>query len=390
VEVVIGHAAPRIAAERLFVSIDERMIRIGRTNLLNSGSSWIPSILALLGACYLAAATLKTVLDALPYPVQDPLVIRFDELGIDISSLAEPVDIGHALLAGAGAVGNGFLWAARYLDMRGELDIADDDLVSSGNLNRQIWFLQDDIGKPKPTQLVARAQGKFPNLKLAPRLYRLQDLPEKSAGPWLQRLFLAVDSRRARRQLQNEFPGEVFDASTTDIREIVVHYNKQPTEYACLSCIYEADREEYARERHISESLGVSLDDVRSERISQNAALAIARRFVHLPIGEIVGTPYDTLFKRLCAESLLKTSEGRRIGAPFAFVSVLAGTMLALEATRRLVLSSSLPDFNYWRISAWHPPIARRRIMRSKEIDCAFCGNALLSKVNESLWVSNR
>ena len=30
-----------------------------------------------------------------------------------------------------------------------------------------------------------------------------------------------MDSRRARRELQNELPAEVFDASTTDIREVV-------------------------------------------------------------------------------------------------------------------------------------------------------------------------
>jgi hypothetical protein len=41
-------------------------------------------------------------------------------------------------MAGAGAIGNGFLWAARHVDIRGTLHIADDDRVSSGNLNRRI------------------------------------------------------------------------------------------------------------------------------------------------------------------------------------------------------------------------------------------------------------
>jgi hypothetical protein len=162
-------------------------------------------------------------------------------------------------------------------------------------------------------------------------------------------------------RIQNEFPGEVFDASTTDIREVVVHYNRQLTENACLSCIYEADDEEFSRENHIAEHLGVSVDDVRTERISAPIAETIARRFPNLSAGELVGAAFDTLFKRLCAESQLRTLTGRAVTAPFAFVSVLAGALLALELVRRLAGRDSALNFNYWRLSPWHPPLARRR-----------------------------
>ena len=203
--------------------------------------------------------------------------------------------------------------------------------MSSGNLNRQIWFNTDDIRWPKVDRLVMKAQQQFPRLTLVPRQCRLQDLPEKSDGPWLRRLIVAVDSRRARRELQNEFPGEIFDASTTDIREVVVHHHAQLTTQACLSCIYEPDEEEFSREQHIAEHLGVSVEDVRSERISVSAAQSIAARFPALAATNLAGTAYDTLFKKLCAESQLQTPAGRTILAPFAFVSVLAGTLLALE-----------------------------------------------------------
>jgi hypothetical protein len=242
------------------------------------------------------------------------------------------------------------------------------------------------VGLKKVDRLVLKAQPFFPGLKLVPRPARIQDLPEKSGGPWLRRLLVAVDSRRARRQLQNEFPGEVFDASTTDIREIVVHHNRQPTSDACISCIYEPDEEELSREQHIADHLGVSVEVVRSERISAAAAVSIVERFPTLATMELVGIAYDTLFKKLCGEGLLNAVAGRGVTAPFAFVSALAGSLLALELVRRLGSGGSVRNFNYWRVSAWHAPLARRRIMRPPQPGCVFCSSPILRRVNAQLW----
>ena len=96
-------------------------------------------------------------------------MISFSELGIDSAALGQEVDLGHAYLAGAGAIGNGFLWAARYLNFRGRLEIVDDDCVTSGNLNRQMWFGPADVTHPKADRLAAGAQPLVPNLLLVPR-----------------------------------------------------------------------------------------------------------------------------------------------------------------------------------------------------------------------------
>jgi len=146
------------------------------------------------------------------------------------------------------------------------------------------------------------------------------------------------------------------------------------------------DEEEYSREQHIAEHLGVTVEQVRSQRIDAAAAAVIASRFPQVTMHDLLGASYDTLFKRLCAESVLKTPEGRQVVAPFAFVSVLAGTLLALETVRRLVPGAGVTDFNYWRLSVWHPPLARRRQLRAKQPNCGFCGNPLLAEVNKKLW----
>lgn len=386
-ELVIGDASARTQGRKLYAGVTRERVTLSRVAGPPDRCHPIHGVLRAIAACYASAALLDSTLEtSLPFGVPDPLLLSFDALGLDLADLSRPVDLGHAYLAGAGAIGNGVLWAARHLDLRGTLEIADDDRVDSGNLNRQIWFGTDDIGLTKVDRLVQKAQPFFPRLKLVPRDVRVQDLSEKSTGPWLRRLIVAVDSRRARRQLQTEFPGEVFDASTTDIREVVVHYNQQPTTYACLSCIYESDGEEQSREQHIAEHLGVSVDSVRSERISGVDAGAIKRRFSSLANVDLVGTAYDTLFKQLCGEGLLKTLVGRQVAAPFGFVSVLAGALLAVEIVRRIGAGQSDRNFNYWRVSAWHAPLARRRVLRTRQPRCAFCGSPSLQRINEKLW----
>lgn len=386
-EIVIGAAAPRTSSVVLYVDVTENFAAIGRSRIRATACHDSPRFLLLMTACYAAAGILyHTLSRAFPFTVPNPLVLDFASIGIDRTLLGRRVDLKCTYMAGAGAIGNGFLWAARHLNFHGELNIVDDDTVSSGNLNRQIWFTADDINDPKVERLVAHAQASFPSLTLLPRRCRLQELPERS-GAWLQRLIVAVDSRRARRSLQNEFPGEVFDASTTDIREIVLHRNKQPGELACMSCIYEPDRDEQSREQHIAEHLGVSVSEVQSERVSAQTARLIAARYPELDPGALEGAAYDTLFKQLCSEGKLEPVPGKTIVAPFAFVSVLAGAFLALEVVRRAGNSGVDGEYNYWRVSPWSPPLARRRTLRERQPGCEFCGNPILQSVNRSLWL---
>ena len=386
-ELIIGSATPTTDARHLFLDVlPDRAVISKNKHASNFCAPTFP-ILALLVACYASAGTLYRALNrTLPFTLPDPFVLEFTQFGIDWKSSLVPIDLQQTYIAGAGAIGNGFLWAAQHLNFRGQLKIADDDSVSPGNLNRQIWFQHDDIGLPKVHRIVQKAQPYFLELELVPHICRLQDLPDRTDAPWLRRLIVAVDSRRARRQLQNEFPGEVFDSSTTDIREIVVHYNRQPNALACLSCIYEADEDEFTREKHIAEHLGVSVEDVRSDRISSSAASQISTKHRELVPEDLIGVAYDTLFKALCAEGQLQTPEGKRIIAPFAFISVLSGTLLALEIVRRLGHGSHARDFNYWRLSPWYPVDHRRRMTRHTQPGCGFCADPILSKVNSELW----
>jgi hypothetical protein len=297
--------------------------------------------------------------------------------------------MGTLYLAGAGAVGNGFVWALATLDVRGEMRVVDPKDVSLGNLSRCLWFEVEDVGQPKAARLVARAAASLPGLKLVQRVGSVQTLPERDSGPWLERLVVGVDSRRARRRLQEELPREVFDASTTGIEEVVVHFNSAREAGACLSCIYHEDAAEAAHEQHVASMLGVEVADVREHYVSQDAAHRIVSRHPHLAHGTVVRLAYDTLFKTMCATGQLGVDEARTVLAPLSFVSVLAGAYLALEVVCRTSAGAIVAPFNYWRVSPWTSPVFALRTVRSPRAGCETCGSDVIRATVQSLWGTN-
>lgn len=386
VEVIVGNAVPRSTGPLVFVSVgDETVFVSDRPCFAREGRTH--PIGVLLGACYATAAALRAAIgESLPFPMPELLRLNLAELlGADLPLLYEPLHFDETYLAGAGAVGNGFIYGLSQFDVTGELHVVDDDKVGSGNLQRCILFKDEDVNAPKTDVLCSAAKVLLPKVNVIPHRVRVQDLPARRPGPWLRRLVVGVDSPRARRSLQSEVPGEVFDASTTGINEVVLHFHRQPTEGACLGCVYPHNPQEHAHEAHVADALGVSLTEVRQERISATAAMSICKRYPGLVAAELTGTAYDTLFKKLCSTLKLKTAEDRQVLAPFAFVSVLAGALLAVEFLRRIRRGHE-GVFNEWRISPWSNPVLRRRRHLEKNPACDFCSDSTLAAVARRLW----
>lgn len=387
VEVAIGDVVSSGPWPVVHVGLTHTEIVISRQTVpAHDAEAKIPKIILLIAACYAAGMAVRLGLPSpFPLPHADMIRVPVDRL-LRGGDLVSPVDLGRTYIAGAGAIGNGLLRGLSVLDVHGELHVVDPKRVTPGNLGRCLWFEDEDVGRSKAESLVARAQSAMPGTTLVPRVERVQDLQERSGGPWLERLVVAVDSRRARRGLQEELPREVFDASTTGIEEVVVHFNKALAADACLSCIYAEDPVERAHERHVAAMLGVSVDDVREHYISSDAAIRMAARHPQLDPAQLVGTAYDTLFKTLCATRQLGTDQGRTILAPFSFVSVLAGAYLALE----LVLRSSSADvtrpFNYWRASPWTSPVFELQALCPARPKCETCANAVIRATVNRLW----
>ena len=389
VEVVVGATSPITRAPSVWADLTASRLTISKKQGWHGTREDVHPSLILLSACYTAGAALRTAIGSeFPFPFSDPLVVDFSDLfGPDLSWLSDPIELGECYLAGAGAIGNGFLWALRRVQVHGILHITDPDTISDGNLNRCAWFTDADVGAYKADRLTALAQPYFPSLRLVPHAVALQDVPAaKQGGAWLKRLIVGVDSRRARRNLQLEIPGEVFDASTTGIAEIVLHHHRAPTNTACLSCIYVQEDGERSHERHVADALGVSLEDVKLLHVSPQAAKKIALRYPHLHSRHLIGLAYDSLFKQLCGQGALQSTADRQVLAPFGFASVLAGTYIALECAYRLHHRHDELRFNYWRASPWCAPMLQLRVRRPKHERCEFCQQDLLQQVTRQLW----
>lgn len=389
-EIIIGNASARTSALQLFVSIEATKVIIGGDTFKSCEEPCHPVLLTL-AAPFVAAAAMRKIFDErLPYPASTPIIVDLTTLwGADLKLLFNKVNIGECYLAGAGAIGSHFIRSLGNFDLSGKVYISDDDSVSAGNLNRCDFFDEADIGSSKALVLAKKAKSIFKDLELIPRSKRLKECAVEMTDGKIQRLIVAVDSRRARRALQLDLPGEVYDASTTGISEVVVHFNKLASAFACLSCIYKQETMEQAHEKHIADALGVPLSSVIRERVSLEDAVLIQKRYPQLQSEHLVGQAYDTLFKQLCGEGKVVDRENEQILAPFAFVSALAGALLALEFFRRI--QSTTPDepFNYWRVSPWSSPQMRLRAKRPVATACEFHGNEVYVRVARKLLLTS-
>lgn len=387
-EVVIGRAPLERAADCLHVHIDETSLIVATSAIVSEPTcSEIDAFRLTFAGCYAAAPILHRLLGlgaAGFTPVRDPFVVKFSSLGIPEDLLSTTIHFENVSLAGAGAIGNGFLRALRHLPCEGSLPIIDPKRVGKGNANRCLYFHERDENTPKAPLLAERAQPDFRALKLESHYQTFSEFVRDRNR--VMRVIVATDSRRVRRTIQADMPLEVVDASTTDIREIIVHSHRYPTDGACLACIYRHLIEEELREKEIARGLGISVVDVAQGLISAEIAEKIVRTHSDLDANAIVGLAFDSLFKQRCAEEHLPTAVGAQVLAPFAFVSNLAGAYLALEVAR---LNRDFEDrtrANYFFLSPWAPPNPRARTKRPREPDCSFCSKPHAVDAMNILW----
>ena len=299
VEVVIGPCAPTTAAPlRVYAGENGSDFVIRESGSLSQCDLSTPRPLLVIAACYVAAAAIRTALGpSFPIRSSAPIVLSWAELfGTHIEQLKRPLNIGEAYLAGAGAVGNGFVYTLRYFDVRGTLYVTDPKKVTIGGLNRCLLFDADDLDHPKATRLCEVARPLFPKLTLVPIDKELDEARKSRGADFLiRKLVVGVDSRRVRRSLQSSLPGSVFDASTTDVTEVVLHFNRQPTELACLSCVYPESERERKHEENVAEALGLTVQEVRSGFIGSAVASKICSRYSDLQPDDLIGRAFDTV-----------------------------------------------------------------------------------------------
>lgn len=377
-------------ARQIQAHLDAHGLRVGRAAARAGAESVAPPpVLALLSACFASAAVADAAL-GLPAGWFAPTGISVDFAdwpGVPVEAFARRVDLGVCQMAGAGAVGNAIALALRYLPVRGQLIVIDPKSVTEGILNRCLCFDDEDIDEPKATRLAKWIATHCPGVDARAFHGTLQQQRAQRPGE-IERLIVGVDSRRARRGLQEEVAREVFDASTSGVEEVVFHYNRLMNGKACLACVYAQTRQEDVFERHVADALGVTLEDVRSYLITPSAAARIALVYPQVGVEQLIGRAYDSVFREMCATQSLRTSEERQVLAPFGFVSQLAGTVAAIELFLRRADEERCDKFNYWRVSPWRGVNVDLQQDLSARSDCAVCASPHYQTLARRLWPS--
>jgi molybdopterin/thiamine biosynthesis adenylyltransferase len=359
----------------------------------NPAEPWNP-VLAIVTACYIAAATSKAVFeDRLDGASRfGPFSILHFETATAPFDWDAPFDIGTVHLGGVGAIGTAWLYAlAAHGTAVGELLPADHDVLDWTNLGRYVFFDADDVGDPKVDRAERRLAALLPRLNVRPIPERLEAYVERTyvadSTFRIQHLVSCPDQRSTRRQWQMLLPRNLYDASTGP-SEVVLHANAFDREFACAVCIYPEHAQEHAHAQHVADMLNVSLDRIRSgDSISADDAGAIRQRYPRLELDDLIGRAFDSVFRRLCGASELRVGD-QVVLSPLPFTSVLAGALLYLEfVKRRHPEVFGAPTANYARLSSTRTPNPAFRQLRASTPSCR-CQETAVRALFERLWPS--
>jgi hypothetical protein len=156
-ELVIGQAAPRSSGPHVFAALLADRCVISRHRIGRIEGPPPHSLNATIAACYVAGAAIaRAVGDGLSNIPPDEFEVPFDTFIDADVNLSAPVYIDEAYLAGAGAIGSGFLWAARHVDLRGRLHVVDDDWSRRAICSGRSGLMSGILKKPKPSVFASR------------------------------------------------------------------------------------------------------------------------------------------------------------------------------------------------------------------------------------------
>lgn len=342
----------------------------------------IPGILLKIAACYIAGQAIARAIVQERAFVSSEFIVSAVKLGVSNDELRGTVELDQAVLIGGGGVANGLLWALEEVDARGGMEVVDPKSVSESNLNRCLYFEPEDVGQSK-AQVLAR-KFKHLHLHLEPFAGTFADLNKRKKQ--VRRAITTTDSRVARRNVRNEYPLEIIDASTTGLSEIITFSEKQPTDAACLACIYIYIAQESEQERYIAEALGLEISEVKRQFIDAQLAAKLANIHPSLRAKDIEGLAMDSLFRQMCGSGNLLDAKVEQVLAPLAFISNLAGALLAVELLRADSARAPFSDANYLFLSPWSPPSPRARRHRGKQPACEFCHGQHTHENMRTLW----
>lgn len=346
--IVIGRTPPpfKKGVTPIYIGSDGWIAKLSRHNPVGSKASNNP-FGAGIAACLAAANIFRHVFTKAPLDDEIAIsVLDLDPLAKDpLNPKLDHIDLGQVYLVGAGAIGNGFLWAlSRYPVLSGRLEIVDYDNVDLFNIQRYVLTERKDDGFSK-VKMAAHLFARNPNIQVNPIAKKWEDfvssLPEDK---WIfDSVVSALDTPGDRINLQASLPKWVVNA-WTGVGDIGVSHHDF-TNHACMACLYMPTGKTLNEDQLIAQALGLPEDiatlmEIRSkldtnapidrqllERISTAKAIQIEKLLPY------EGQSLRSLYSHgVCSGAVMELANGpvnAHAEVPMPFQSAFAGILEA-------------------------------------------------------------
>ncbi len=245
----------------------------------------------------------------------------------------------QAVLVGAGAIGNGALWALGNCPLTGALHIVDPETLELSNLQRYILCSRSDEGRAK----VDVVEPYFRRSLTLIRHKATWDTFVSEAGYNWPHVLVALDSAAGRRTVQASLPKWIANSWTQpgDLGASVHGRFDGPS--ACLSCLYLPTERQPNEDELVAHALGIP--ELATEvRTLLYTGAGVPRRLIEtiagalqLPLADVLpyeGRPVRHLYvEGVCGGGLISLGSAgtprQELHVPLAHQSALAGVLLA-------------------------------------------------------------
>ena len=162
-------------------------------------------------------------------------LVTLDESIDPLPDLTDAIDLGVVHLAGAGAVGQGMLYALRQLPgVSGRLIVVDPEAVALSNLQRYVLSMDGDVGTTKVTV----AQRAFTDTKIEVVAVESAWGTDERSTSVVETVAVALDTAAARIGVQAGLPRALYNAWTQPTDLGWSRHEVFGGEEPCLACLY--------------------------------------------------------------------------------------------------------------------------------------------------------
>lgn len=253
----------------------------------------------------------------------------------------------HVVLVGAGAIGNGALWALALSPLEGTLHIVDPETLELSNLQRYVLAERSDERRPKVHLAESHLRG-----PLKPVSHQ-QDWAEfvSAAGYLWPCVLVALDTAAARRSVQASLPKWIANSWTQPGDLGLSIHGPFNGPGACLSCLYLPTRQLPNEDELVARALGVPAL-VMQIRTLLHTGKGVNRQLIEAvatglnrPLEDVLpyeGRPVRELYvEGVCGGGIIAVGSAgmppHELHVPLAHQSALAGVLLASALVRRSV-----------------------------------------------------